>query len=470
MNSGNAVGLIADLIIIAGMSAMAFRHPSLGLAFLFLLMPLHTLTFNILKVDSGLSESIIVFLSMWKEFVIAALALNVVARVMSRGKLRITQPQFAFIVLAFILLGVIVVLYSPYLLPALYGFRGTFEPFFVLLLILALPLDSKLLERLLMGAIGTGVLISLFAIYEVFLLGFEFVFHYYAIGGVLSTSFGFMGGRFQRAMGTFASPNQFSLYLTYLITLVFNLYLRNKERKNQMFMLGAALIMVFALVLTVSRSGWFAAMAALFFSYLVWRRKGKLTLLVLTILFPFSILLVGLGLDQFLLSTVSLQEVSALGRIELTSYNIQTILQNPFGVGLGLVGARAGQLQGLPSRVTYATESYYLQLAMELGWLGLAMFCLITGFAGLLLYHQIYVLRSSVARGLTVAALACLLAACVHAFLIPDLQDITVGTYVWGLVAIAFRIASSEDAWATEPAKRPAPFFPKDQALVYDGS
>lgn len=463
----SALILIGGLLAVPALGALCYlwwRRPTWLLAAYLLLMPFHTVTFQVLAVELRLSGSVTTLIQSWKDVLLAALLVRALLPALLTGRLRMAHPWVLPLLVVYTLVGVWGVIISPSLVAGLYGFRGTFEPLALLVIALSMPLGTRWLRRMPAAMLLVGAAASAFAIFQVFVLSYDFLWRYYAIDGRISNAYSFAGGTFQRAMGTFSSPNQFSLYLSFLIVLGVNLALRlPRWRWPTMALVG---LLAATLLLTVSRSGWLACAAGIFLSGLIWRRKAIFVVPVVVLALITLPLGLALGLDEHLIRTVSLSDPSAAYRLDINRQNLETVLQNPLGVGLGIVGARAlnTRILGAGGQL-YATESYYFQTAMELGIVGLVLFVVLLVSCGYVAYCSIFRLRDRYWRALAVSACACIAAAMTHAFFIADLQDLTVGSYLWFLVGLAMRLPAIEAAeTAAEPAARPSP-APTSSAL-----
>lgn len=437
--------LFGFLSILIGLLILAFflRGPRLIFAVLLLLLPFHTGVFQVMRVELNLSPTISLILQSWKEVLLFSLLGWVILKILSTQKIIGKHLWMVLLVGMFILIGIISVRLSPSLLEGLYGFRGTFEPYIVLILALMLPLDFNWCKRVIPLLFIVASMVSAFAIFQVLFLGFQYAWKYYSQGGVLPSSFGFMGGSIQRAIGTFSSPNQLSLYLVFLIILILNLVLRQPESvPGRIVLIG---LYITALVFTVSRSGWLALVAGLGFSFMIWRRKLRVVLIASFLAILALVMLYVLDLDNFIMNTLAGREISANYHMSILIDNFKIVLANPFGVGLGRVGARTFRFAN-PSGdgVYFATESYLMQTAMELGIPGLLLFLSIVASSGMVIYHNIFRLSDDWSRAVTVSALASLIAAFVHSLLIPGLQDVVVSSYLWFFVGLGMRMPAFE--------------------------
>ncbi len=408
-----------------------------------LLLPFHTGTFQVLKVEFSSVPTGVFLLQTWKEALLALLLGLVILQVFISGKITINYPRMILLLIGFIGSGVIGLMQAPDLNRGLYGFRGTYEAFLVFLVVLLLPIDIKWLQRIIPKIIIIGVIIALIAMYQSLFLSYDFVLRYYAVDGRLPSVFSFMNGTVQRAIGTFSSPNSLSLYLAFLIILIININLRTST--SNLLVVPCVVILFAAILLTVSRSGWLAVGTGLGISFLLYRHKQKL-ILILTVLAIIAVpISIAAGLDNHLINTLSGREVSANYRIEVGKQNLETIITKPLGVGLGRVGARVLRF-GTPITGPdyYPTESYILQLGMELGLPGLLFFFAIVSYAGVTLFRNIYQVSSPWCRAIAVSSFAALCGALVHAMFIPSLQDLTVSSYLWFLVGLGMRLPTLE--------------------------
>lgn len=444
------IGGLLVLPALAGVAYLWWRRPSWLLATYLLIMPFHSLTFQVLGVELGASGASMTLMQSWKDLLLVALLGRALLPALLTGRLRMAHPWVLVLLIFYMLVGVWGVLRSPSLVAGLYGFRGTFEPLALLLITLLLPLSTEWVRRVIPALLIVGGAVSLFAIFQVFVLGYPFFIRYFAVNGHLPTALSFAGGTFPRAIGTFFGPNQFSLYLSFLILLGLNLALRlPRWRWPTLALVG---LLGVALLLTVSRSGWVATLAGVIFSGLIWRRKDVFVLPLLVLMLVAVPLGLALDLDQYLIRTVSLSDPSAAYRLDINQRNLQIVLENPLGIGLGLVGGRALNTRILGDNAQlYNSESYYLQTAMELGIPGLLLFLILITSCGYAVYDTIFRLRDRYAVALAVSTFACIVAAMTHAFFIAEFQDLTVASYLWFMVGLAMRLPALE---AAEQARR----------------
>ena len=432
--------LLLGATALVGWLWLTYR-PSTVLAILLVGLPLHTVVFQV--ASAHLPGLIVELARLWREVLLLALAIGMLRdwRSAWRSAERV-WPAFVAIGLygATLLVGVV---RAEGGLLALRGLRLAAMPLAVLTLCLCLPYGLSDLGRIIWAILGVGVLVAVFALYQGYVVGPSFLWRYYETGGRLSSSFEVAGSPVQRLMGTFSSPNQLALYLVLLIMLAGTYILTVRRRELALF--GAVALYLLVLALTVSRSGWAAlSLGAASLLLLWWRRWELWAALALLAALGLGVM-AQRGLLARLPDLLSLQEISAAYHIASGWANLQTIWGNPLGAGLGSAGAlsRGAKEAGLLTS-RYPTESFLLQVGLQQGVQGMVAFGGLVCVAAWGLLRNLRTVRDPVARAVTLAALASLAGAMVHAVMNVDLQDIAVQSYLWFLVAMGLRMPHLE--------------------------
>lgn len=197
---------------------------------------------------------------------------------------------------------------------------------------------------------------------------------------------------FPRIMSTVRDPNSYGAYLILPITLLWVSVLKRKLP----YVKGIALIGLHgvALLLTFSRGAWLGMVIAGVASTLrVYRNQIKLFLRRYSLV---AVILVACLLTGFLLfrntyvyknvvlhsdeSTV-MADPNEL-RVQLQKQSLEKIKENPEGYGPGTAGLTSiGNPKG-----TFLTENYYLQIAIEVGVVGLALFLAVLCIVGIRIF------------------------------------------------------------------------------------
>ena len=184
-----------------------------------------------------------------------------------------------------------------------------------------------------------------------------------------------------RAKGTFFNPNFFATYQVAVFSVVFGLlsYWRWSEMSvwERVLLWSTASVSFIAFLMAQSRGALLAlGIAATFIS---WHRFGKRALIVLSL-----ILIVVVAVPNPLrqrMSEVSKQDPYAFSRVDIWKSSMKRIADHPWGIGLGMYKYASFQYR-FPiddNIVRYgkraeSAHSGYLQIAVELGMAGLAIF------------------------------------------------------------------------------------------------
>ncbi len=324
--------------------------------------------------------------------------------------------------------------FLPHSVLSIYAYRGDLEPLLVLFVAAFLPLSGEQRRKLLWSVAVVAVGVSLFGLYQVFVLRFPFLHHYFADsqGKISSSYFAFRYYSFPRAMSTMTSPNQLGFYLAIVILAGLNLAIRTTG-KQRWGLLAACAVCLVTLLFSLSRSAWVALAIGLLVSFVyapnkrIWSAGAIGALLVIVpIAWQFH-------LTDRVVDTLTLRDPSAHGKIPSMLQGVQFIQSHPMGAGLGTVGSRTKRFG---DTMHLHSESYYVQMGMELGAIGLLLYLLFVGAAAWTLFAMLRGTAPPGDRAILVAALAALLGISAGAMFIPALQDIAVGSYLWLVVGL----------------------------------
>ncbi len=436
---------LVPLTLLAATAALVWvwltGRPRLALLLFLGGLPLHTVVFQV--ASAYLPGWLVSGLRLWREALLLALCAGIVRQwpVVWPAVRRHWPVGLALaLYVATLLVGV---WRAASVTVALSALRLAAVPLLVFACALALPYGVRDLERAIPWLLGVGVIVCGFALYQGYVLGPGFLWAYYAEGGRLAHSYEVGGSPVQRLMGTFSSPNQLSLYLVFLSMLAASLFMIG--RRPRLAYGGLGVLYVLVLVLTVSRSGWAALAVGGALLLLLWWHRWEIWAGLAGLGAVGFVALAQRGLLARLRDLVSLQEVSAAYHVSMAWSNLQTIGSNPWGSGLGSAGAlaKAAEAAGL-IQTRHATESYLLQIGLQQGWPGLAAFGLLVGLVAVGLLRGLRAAETPFGRAVTLAALASLAGAMVHAVMNVDLQDIGVQSYLWFLVAMGLRMPGLE--------------------------
>jgi O-antigen ligase len=191
----------------------------------------------------------------------------------------------------------------------------------------------------------------------------------------------YLYGGESRAKGTFFNPNFFSTYETVSAVLAVSLlwFGLTYGKAGKLFLIGSATISSTAVILAQSRGGAAAFLVAI--TCVGYFRYGKSTLFLLLILALGTILFPN-PLKQRMMD-VGKQDPYAYTRIEIWEDATKRLHDHPMGMGLGMYKYASFQYR-FPieeaiiryGKRAETAHNEYLQLAVELGVVGLALFLL----------------------------------------------------------------------------------------------
>lgn len=199
-----------------------------------------------------------------------------------------------------------------------------------------------------------------------------------------------------RIMSTLREPNALGAYLIVPISLLIMLAIRFRDTARRLMVCGALALHLLALLLTFSRSAWLGTVVAVLF-VLWWSYRNNISAAAKR-LWPIAataILIVGIGIfltrntpffQQYIVHSDPSEVVADLDSNDyhmlLIHQGLEGVASQPLGHGPGTAGLASirdpagGQL----------TENYYIQIAYEVGLVGLAIFLTLL----ILVYWQLW--------------------------------------------------------------------------------
>lgn len=247
---------------------------------------------------------------------------------------------------------------------------------------------------------------------------------------------------FRRIQSTLRGANPLGAYLVLIITMLVGMVLRRKDQRAFGGYLVAAAGMV--LLVTYSRSAYLGVLASVGFLIwhllpgAVWRRRlalagiaGVLVLGGAALALRHNDVVQNLVFHYNGRSTAPVS--SNAGRAAALKQGLTDVVRQPFGRGPGTAGPASFRNTGHQPRIA---ENYYIQLAQEIGLLGLALFVAIN----LLVARQLWAQRDDF---LALTLLASLLGITIVNFFSHAWADDTLGMLWWGLAGIVLAQPSS---------------------------
>lgn len=338
-------------------------------------------------------------LSSWKELVIGCLGLSLLPGLL--GLYKSKDPVLRWLLLcmtAYVLLAVLYVFWADSLFEFGAGvvFATRFLLFFVVAWLLASAKQLKP-EAVLKISIVSGVVLACFAILQFLVLSPTFLTHlgYEPIGEEIRgfppavTPLGEVSD-FIRPQASLRGPNPLGAFL--ILPCAGLLWHVLSDAKNRRKYMAVWLVVSVAILMTFSRSAWIGAALAcgtvLFAKRATLPRGGKVGFMAAAGM-SIAMLAFGFGTDTGRLillrqdRTTSVSE-SDTKRVDLGSAAIRDVVDHPLGYGPG----NAGPVSALDTTETgKIAENYYLQVAQEVGWLGVTLFVAIQALLLTALYR-----------------------------------------------------------------------------------
>lgn len=410
-----------------------------GLYVLIFLLPFSTLITVWLASQTGH----LYIWSAWAEIVIAGIALGAIYRFITDKNVRTyaSKDWLTWLIVAYVLLHFLFVAVSSQPFLALIGtaFNTRFLILFASLRLLAHGFrdeDNHLQKWILyMGMVMGGL-----ALVQVLLLPADFLtnFGYDAFGlntsGIPPAYHAIGSSDLIRAQATMRGPNALGAYFILPLSIAGTLFMSKRLRQEKIRYLLIGVLLALGLMLTFSRSAWLAALVSAGVILAldgVYKRKAWLigTLIALVIILPIG--LVSREMPAF--KTLVLHETSGTAtnnstpeHFRATKEGLQDIIRHPLGEGPGSAGPVSALHKGQPSQIA---ENYFVQIAQEVGILGLLLLLTIHG----LVAQQLWRRRRQTSAQI---ALAAFLGLIVANLMLHIWADSAVAVTWWGFASI----------------------------------
>lgn len=355
-----------------------------GLVAILLLMPFHAffaITFGSFGINRTLIQS-------WKEILIILMAFAWLGYSISKKRLQIRTDATNILFLLIVLMSVVITaVINPGPAPVLYGIKTNIVPI-ALFFIAQIPFPAKsfLKRNLLWLVVAPGVLVGLLALAQALVLPpawLEKIGYGYTTINPRQIVDGSLG--IFRSFATLGGPNQLGAYL--ILPLVFSIVYGIKKRMP--WLVIAAVPVLGGIVVSYSRSAWIGAIVAVIIAlFMVLNKKQKIILSVGSLLIVLGVSLLVFSqigkssrIENILLHGRLFEnriEGSDQNRINALLDSADAVKERPFGHGLGSAGPASFQ-----STNPFITENWYLQIAYEVGLIGLLLYiCAFTGLMG----------------------------------------------------------------------------------------
>ncbi|NQX35583.1 O-antigen ligase [Herbiconiux sp. VKM Ac-2851] len=410
--------LIAAVVLFA--TAVLLRFPIAGIYALVVLLPFNGL---VSQVTEG--SFIPTLYGAAKDFILLGILL--VALISGRVK-QVPAPVVALVFIT-VVSAMASAIFTPDFLQASYGWRNDYEP---LLLLIAVPAiaDVGSVRRILALVLVMGQISAAVAVVT-WTRGLEWLFD---IGRLpvanpddFPTSLFSSGSNWPRAFSPYVAPNEMAVVMASVLAVI---WLFPRIRGSVRMLLSV--LPVVAIILSGSRSALLGAvvLACVLAARSIYSRSSLLSVSFLVLA------AIGVLAGAGLYITNQLGDggdPSLGGHSSSLDEGLRTLVQNPFGVGLGLVGPRAANYEQ-----SYHVESFWLLIGLEAGVIVLGLFVILM----LVLVRRSVTSKSS----LGFLGAAVLAASLVSQLVLPTFQEGAVSFLVWLLVGLSLTALRNEEA------------------------
>jgi putative inorganic carbon (HCO3(-)) transporter len=245
-----------------------------------------------------------------------------------------------------------------------------------------------------------------------------------------------------RITGPFQFPNDFAAYLVVILPAIISLSFSGvKNSKIKWLIRLEMLFLLIILVINMSRGAWLGLMSAIIF---MGSFKGKRKLLLVLLVLSALLLTLPTGARQRIQDLVTLEDTSSRDRKLMWQGGWNMFKARPImGHGLGTFMANYEKYrpEGY-TEIVYA-HNCYLQMAAEIGILGLAVFIwmmILLFYRSIRSFRQI---KDRFCRSYLIGLLGGILAYLVHSSVDTNLYSLPLAVLFWFILGLAVGIEES---------------------------
>ena len=380
------LSVAVGLIIVCATTYLVWKQSKWALLIIFTVLPFYPfLRIQLLRFEI-VGHLVMFMMSRWTE---ALMILALFGRKIG-GVRRIfySAPLLDLLILSYILLGLCYfgqAVGRGNWMMGMWGLKEQFVFFLYYLLVRYIPFGKEDLKKILAITALIGAAIAAFGCIQAQFFGMDFL---KILGyGVEIQGGGFSyidpnyqrhlpgGITFVRAISIMQDALSLGAYLMILLIILQPFYLFPSEKGGHGWWRSIQyLLLLTALVYTTTRSAWigmaFGTLA------LAWRRKKLLATASVFVFIGFFLLLLFLsfpGGKEFLHGTFLGKEASVAAHMNTYGWQLQTIVDNPMGIGLGMTG-RVGNRFYANVTGGFNTECWYIQVGTQMGLLGFFLY------------------------------------------------------------------------------------------------
>ncbi|WP_202710517.1 O-antigen ligase family protein [Sporosalibacterium faouarense] len=178
-----------------------------------------------------------------------------------------------------------------------------------------------------------------------------------------------------RVFATFENPNLLAEYLIMIFPVGLALIFYNKSIFKRLFFSAATFIILITIGLTYSRGGWLGLMVGIIVFLFLVNRKALLALIPVGMV---GVLFLPASIIHRVMTLGSFQDTSIIYRLNLLSKSVNIVKDFWYsGIGLGYIPFQQIIPLYIRTMAPYHTHNLYLQIAIEMGVVGIIVFLLL---------------------------------------------------------------------------------------------
>lgn len=376
---------------------------------LIVLLPFHALLVTVLtKAITGPGHAPMSALAVWKEGLLGLVLMIAVMEIVQKKNYKKIDVLDVLILCLLGLSLIVSFLTHGSLKSFVLGFRYDFIPLITFLILRRVPWSEKFKKSAMNLLLIVGSIIAAYGLLTLILpdsffrlLGYSDLHSLYVPGGPIAAFQNIGGSALRRMQSTFSGPNQMGLWM--LVSLgVGVVRLKTQDSGTRKIILVSCVLCLIAILLSFSRAAWIGAVVIGVTGFRL-QASGKWKILL-----PVAC---GLCLVAFLFfPNIILRAASSRDHLAKPLEAIHIMIQHPLGLGLGTAGPASNRTSDAcvsleeGADASWATahpqlcvfvgdeqvqpidrtcncpllpENAYLQIGVELGWIGMILFIML---------------------------------------------------------------------------------------------
>ena len=426
------------IVFLLFLTYFSYKKPKSFLILSFFIIPFHAFLITWLSSILNLSNNSYILLSAWKEVILLGSILHLIK---NYKKINFKLHNIDYFIFAYFFISIIVSLINHITLKQLiWGLRYDFEMFLIYYIFRLLDFDFKYLIKLLKYLIPITLLVSIFALMQVFVLPKDFLTLFgYQIGEWIPNSQSLPAyqqigiSEIIRSQSFLAGPNQLGSFILIPIVLIFSCYEQIKKIHPEYLIILTQIIAIVALLLTYSRSAYLALVIAAFLFLILKFLRNKIIQITLVLLFFIISIFLTFFAPKYsennFVNNYILHQASSFERQNRYKSNFEILKKNPTGLGLGTSGLAAYRSKSEQDK-SIVPENWFIQVGIESGWIGLIIYLII--IIGLIINFA-----KKAKNNFSKAALIILISLSLHGFFLHTWSDIVTVFWAWAIFGLA---------------------------------